>query len=185
MVKILILGDSLTAGYGLSRDDCLPGKLEQKLQHQGRDVQVINGGVSGDTTSDGLRRIEKLLRHQPDLVLVQFGANDLMAGFSAEKVQNNLEKIIGMCRDQGAEVLLAGIQGLEEQTTLTGQGIHQAFEQAARACRVKLVPDVMPGIPGNPGLTLADGFHPNAAGVELMADNLVPELNLMLSSLRS
>ncbi|MFO7727579.1 MAG: arylesterase [Desulfonatronovibrio sp.] len=183
MIKILALGDSLTAGYGLEPESSFAARLHQRLLDEGNSVQVINGGFSGDTTSDGLTRIKDLLTHMPELVIVQFGANDLYAGLPAGQVQTNLETMIDMCRNKDAEVILAGILCLVDQADAHSQDIHQAFEQAALSRNVRFLPDFMPGIPGNPGLTLPDGIHPNRAGVDAMVENILPLVRSMLSDL--
>ncbi|MFP4108930.1 MAG: arylesterase [Desulfonatronovibrio sp.] len=180
MIKILALGDSLTAGYGLGPESSFAARLQQRLLGEGWNVQVINGGVSGDTTYDGLTRIKGLLRHKPELVIVQFGANDLYAGLAADQVQSNLEIMIDMCRDKDAEVILAGILGLVDQTDTHNKAVHHAFEQAAASRNIRFLPDFMPGIPGNPDLTLPDGIHPNRAGVDMMVENILPLVQSML-----
>ena len=174
MFKILALGDSLTAGYGLAPEYSFASRLEKALKHEGRKVRVINAGVSGDTTHDGLTRLKDLLRHRPDLVIIQFGANDLYSGLSADQVRTNLVRMIDMSRSLGAEVLLAGILCLITPDDPFSTSLHRAFKQAARSCSVPLLEDFMPGIPGNPDLTLSDGIHPNERGVDKMVENILP-----------
>lgn len=181
MIKILALGDSLTAGYGLIPQESFPSRLQKRLLEDGQDVQVINGGVSGDTTHGGLNRLKSLLRHRPELVIIQFGANDLFVRLDTVQVRANLEKMIDMCRAQGAEVILAGIQCLVDPGDAYSTGIHQAFEDAALSRGIRFLPDFMPGIPGNAELTLPDGIHPNSAGVDRMVENILPLLNPVLS----
>ncbi|WP_045216150.1 arylesterase [Desulfonatronovibrio magnus] len=183
MITILALGDSLTAGYGLTPEDSFASRLEKRLQKDGWKIKVINGGVSGDTTHDGLMRLQSLLRHKPDLVIVQFGANDLFVGLMPGEVKTNLEKIIDACNDHGAKVVLAGIECLVDHSDAYSTEVHQAFKQVALSRQVQFIEDFMPGIPGNADLTLPDGLHPNRAGVDKMVENISPlldsELNLM------
>ncbi|WP_035243786.1 arylesterase [Desulfonatronovibrio hydrogenovorans] len=184
MIRILALGDSLTAGYGLAPEDSFASRLEQALDNEGWDILVINGGVSGDTARDGLRRLPGLMKHEPDLVIVQFGANDLYAGLAAAEVRSSLERIMDICLDSGASVLLAGIKGLLNQDDDWSRQFQQVYEQVARSRNIPLVPDFMPGIPGNPDLTLADGLHPGPAGVDIMVANILPLVRSMLKNLR-
>jgi len=177
---ILALGDSLTAGYGLAPQDSFASRLEQALRQEDREVRVVNGGVSGDTAQDGLRRLKNLLRHEPDLVIVQFGANDMYMGLSAEEVRAGMEKIIDLCRERKALVLLAGIISLQTADDDYNQKFHRVFEEVAGNKDVPLLKDFMPGIPGNPEFTLADGIHPNEAGVDEMVKNILPLLRTML-----
>ena len=177
---ILALGDSLTTGYGLSPQDSFAFRLEQVLRQEGRQIKVINGGVSGDTANDGLRRLKNLLRHNPDLVIVQFGANDMYIGLSPEEVRDSLEKIIDMCREGKALVLLSGILSLQTADDDYNQKFHRVFEEVAASRDVPLLQDFMPGVPGNPELTLNDGIHPNEAGVDRIVENILPLLRTML-----
>lgn len=180
MIKILAFGDSLTAGYGLGPQESFASRLQQRLLTDGWKVKVINGGVSGETTHDGLLRLNSLLRQNPDVVIVQFGANDLFVGLKAEQVRTNLEKIIDACRDHGAEVILAGIACLVDLKDAYSAGVHQAFKQAAFSRSVQFVEDFMPGIAGNTELTLPDGLHPNREGVNIMVENILPLLGSAL-----
>lgn len=183
MIKILALGDSLTAGYGVGPENSFAACLQQRLLNEGWNIQVINGGISGDTTYDGLARIKGLLRHKPALVIIQFGANDLYAGLAADQVENNLEIMIDMCLDKDAEVILAGILCLVDQRDAHSKAVQRAFEQAALSRKVRFLPEFMPDIPGNSDLTLADGIHPNRAGVDRMVENILPMVLSMLSYL--
>ena len=181
MIKILALGDSLTAGYGLAPENSFASRLEQALRKEGWNVRVINGGVSGDTAHDGLVRLNGLLEHNPDLVIVQFGANDMFIGLPVEDIRASLERIIDMSRKAGARVLLAGILCLLDQNDDYNNRFHRCFEEVAISWDVSFLPDFMPGISGNPDLTLPDGIHPNESGVDAMVENILPVLRPMLT----
>ncbi len=181
MIKILALGDSLTTGYGLAPEDSFASRLEQTLIQEGLDIKVINGGVSGDTAYDGLARLKSLLRHSPELVIVEFGANDIFMELPVAEVKANLEKIIDICQQSGAMVLLTGVLSLLDLNDDYSMRFHKAFENAAQSKGVAFLPDFMPGIPGNPDLTLPDGIHPNESGVERIVENILPVLRPMLS----
>lgn len=179
---ILALGDSLTAGYGLGPDASFASRLEQALRREGRDVTVINAGVSGDTAHDGLLRLAPLLEHGPELVIVQFGANDFFMRLPVDQVRTSLERIIDACRATGASVLLAGVLGLRDpDQDYTGR-FHALYAHLSQARQTPLVPDFMPGIPGNPALTLPDDLHPNEAGVEAMVANILPAVRSLLDA---
>ena len=181
MITILALGDSLTAGYGLPQEYSFASRLEQTLREEGNDVRVINGGVSGDTAYDGLLRLDSLLEHRPHLVIVQFGANDIYMGLPVDDVRTSLERIINRCRRAGALVFLAGIACLLDPDNDYSLRFHKAFDDLAREKGVPFLPDFMPGIPGDPELTLPDGIHPNKAGVDRMVENILPGLRPLIS----
>ena len=181
MFKILALGDSLTAGYGLPPEYSFASRLEKALGQEGKKVRVINGGVSGDTAYDGLRRLEELLKHRPDLVIVEFGANDLYMGLPVEEVSDNLTRIIDKCLSSGARVLLAGVLSLLNLDDDYMRKFHKAFEDVARSKGVVFLPDFLPGIPGNYEFTLPDGIHPNESGVNRIVEHVLPVLSPLLS----
>ena len=179
MITILALGDSLTTGYGLAPEASFASRLEQILNHEGRDVRVIDGGVSGDTAYDGLRRIDRLLAHNPDLVIVEFGTNDWYSGLPVEEIKANLARIIDKCQGAGALVLLTGVSSLSGQGEYDAR-FHNLYQELAREKQVPLMPDFLPGIPGNLELTLPDGLHPNEAGVDAIVAATLPVLRPML-----
>lgn len=181
MIRILALGDSLTTGYGLASENSFASRLEHALIQDGLEVRVINGGVSGDTAHDGLMRLKSLIRHSPDLVIVEFGANDIYMELPIADVRTSLEKIIDICQESGAGVLLTGILSLVDLSDDYSMKFHQMFEDVAQSKGVTFLPDFMPGIPGNPDLTLPDGIHPNESGVERIVEHILPVLRSMLS----
>lgn len=181
MIKILALGDSLTTGYGLASEHSFASRLEQALKQEGLEVRVINGGVSGDTAQDGLMRLKSLIRHNPDLVIVEFGANDIYMGLSIAQIGDSLEKIIDICQQSGARVLLTGVLSLLDLNDDYSMKFHQVFEDVAQSKGVTFLPDFLPGIPGNPDLTLPDGIHPNESGVARIVEHILPVLRSMLS----
>ena len=176
MYTILAFGNSLTAGFGLAPDRSFAALLDRELREKGLQARVINGGVSGDTTFEGLRRLDGLLRHEPDLVLVELGANDLLMGLPVETVRANLERILDTCLETGADVILAGIRSLEGMDGDYSERFHAAYSELASSRNIPLVSDFLPGIPGDPEYTLPDGLHPNEAGVERIVRTVVPYL---------
>lgn len=181
MITILALGDSLTTGYGLAPDASFASRLEQALKREGRNVRVIDGGVSGDTVHEGLRRIGPLLNYRPDLVIVEFGANDWYMRLPVEGIKASLARIIDKCRDAGAKVLLAGVSSLAGQGEDYDLRFHNLYQELAGEKNVPLVPDFMPGIPGNLELTLPDGLHPNEVGVAA----IMPMVRSMIREIES
>ena len=179
MITILALGDSLTTGYGLAAEASFASRLEQILNREGGDVRVIDGGVSGDTAYDGLRRIDRLLAHNPDLVIVEFGTNDWYSGLPVEESKANLARIIDKCKNAGALVLLTGVRSLSGQGDEYDAEFHNLYQELAREKQVPLMPDFLPGIPGNLELTLPDGLHPNEAGVDAIVAAVLPVLRPM------
>jgi acyl-CoA thioesterase I len=183
MITILALGDSLTTGYGLAPEASFASRLEQALRREGGDIRVIDGGVSGDTAYDGLRRLAPLLKHKPDLVIIEFGANDWYQRLPVEEIKANLARIIDKCRDAEARVLLTGVRSLTGQGQEYDAGFHTVFHELAKEKNVPLMPDFLPGIPGNLELTLPDGLHPNEAGVDAIVANILPMLRSMLGDI--
>ena len=183
MITILALGDSLTAGYGLGPGSSFAAKLEQALRDEDRNVRVVNGGVSGDTASDGLRRLGPLLRHEPALVIVEFGANDIFMRLPVDEVRSSLERIIDNSKAAGARVLLTGVLALQDPDKNYSTRFHNLYQQISQAKQVPLLPDFIPGIPGNPALTLPDDLHPNEAGVDEIVTNILPMVRSMLDKI--
>lgn len=181
MYTILAFGNSLTAGFGLAPDRSFAALLDRELRGEGFDARVINGGVSGDTTSEGLRRLDGLLRHDPDLVLVELGTNDLLMGLPVETIRSNLERIVDTCLETGADVVLAGVRSLEGMDGDYSERFHAAYSELASSRDIALIPDFLPGIPGDPECTLPDGLHPNEGGVERIVQTVVPHLRPYVS----
>ncbi len=182
---ILAFGNSLTAGFGLPTDKSFASLLDEKLHEEGLQARVINGGVSGDTTFEGLRRLDGLLRSRPDLVLVELGANDLLMGLPVQTVRANLEHIVDTCLNTGGHVILAGVRSLEGMDGDYTERFHRMYEELAKSRHIALVPDFLPGIPGDPDHTLPDGLHPNEAGTEHIVHTVLPFLRPFLIPLAS
>ncbi len=180
MIKVLALGDSLTAGFGLDPEHSFASRLEQELGREGYMVRVINGGVSGDTTWDGLQRLDALLGEQPDIAIVELGPNDFFSGVGAHRIQDNLDKIVRACLESGARVLLSGFLSLQGFDPYYTRSFHEVFPALSRSRGVPLFPDFMPGIPGNPELTLPDRMHPNSRGVDRIVQDILPYLRPLL-----
>lgn len=178
--KILVLGDSLSAGYGIDANRGWVALLETTLQEQGQDYRVINAGISGDTTRGGLARLPaRLDRERPEIVILQLGANDGLRGMSLDQMKDNLRRMIALSREHGAKVLLLGVH-LPTNYGAYGQRFHRVYGELAAETAVALVPFFLAGVAETPDLMLADGIHPNAAAQPRILRNVLAGLRPLL-----
>ena len=177
-----MLGDSLTAGLGISADEAYPALLQRKLNTAGKSFEVINAGVSGDTSSDGLRRTSWALEGDVRLLVVALGANDALRGLPAGQMQENLQAIIQRARQRGIPVLLVGMEAPPNYGEQYAAAFRQVFQDLSREQNVPLVPFLLEGVAGNVNLNQPDGIHPTAAGAARMADHLWPAVEKMIES---
>jgi len=171
---ILALGDSLTAGYGLSRGDTVPVRLQAALGRVGISTQVQNAGVSGDTSSGGRARIDWLLDRRFDLVIVALGANDGLRGLDPALTRANLLEIIRRVRKTGARVLLAGMRAPPNLGRDYGRAFDALFPEIARTNGIAFYPFFLDGVAGRPDLNQPDGMHPNRKGVAIIVERMLP-----------
>lgn len=181
-LTVVALGDSLTSGHRLPRQQAYPAVLETALQAEGLPVTVMNHGLSGDTTAGGLRRLGRALEERPHLLILALGANDALRGVPVGQVRANLERIIESAQAQGAAVLLVGMEALPLYGWQYSIDFHHLFRELAAKYRVPLVPFMLQGVFGNPDLT-SDGLHPNAAGASLVAATILPYVRPLTESL--
>ena len=177
---ILAFGDSLTAGYGLEPGLSFPDVIQQQLQRQGRNFRVVNQGVSGDTTSGGLERIQQALALHPAVVILELGANDGLRGLPLTATRANLAKMIGLFKHSGAKVLLAGITLPRNYGPDYIGAFDKIYGDLAREQRVRLVPFLLEGVATNRALMQSDGLHPNAEGTRRVAQTVLRFLTPML-----
>ena len=174
---ILVLGDSLSAGYGISTNSGWVALLQQRLEQQGYRQRVVNASISGDTTSGGLARLpQALAQHRPQLVILELGANDGLRGLPLEEMRRNLATIIDKSREQGATLLLAGVRLPPNYGALYVKTFHDVYRQLARNHKVAFVPYLLTGVSGRANLMQADGLHPRANAQRLILDNVWPHL---------
>lgn len=183
-VKILILGDSLTAGYGLSEPDSFPAQLEKALRKDGKSVQVINAGVSGDTTAGGLARLEWSLVAKPHAVVIELGANDGLRGLNPKATAANLDAIVLALARKQIAVLLVGMQappnlGRDYEAEFNG-----IYQRIATKHKIALYPFFLAGVAAHKNLNQADGIHPNVDGVEIIVKKMLPEIKRLISQAR-
>ncbi len=179
---VVFLGDSLTAGLGLSADEAWPTLVGAKLAAAGTPIRAVNAGVSGDTSAGGLRRLAWLLKQQPDVIVVELGANDGLRGQPVTGIEANLREIVERSRAAGARVLLLGLQ---MPPSLGGEYTRQfadLYPRIARDLDVPLVPFMLAGVAGDPKLNLPDGIHPNAEGQRRVAELVRPHLEAVLAA---
>lgn len=180
---VMILGDSLTAGFGLSESEAYPALLAERLRTAGRPVRIVNAGISGDTTAGGLARVDWLLSQNPEVVVVELGGNDGLRGLSLEETEGNLDGIVRRCRQAGARVLLMGMKIPPSYGAEYSGDFAALFEELASTHGVALMPFLLEGVAGDPNLNQADGIHPNAAGHRLLAESVEPYLVGVLEGL--
>jgi acyl-CoA thioesterase-1 len=175
-LKILAFGDSLVAGYGLDAEESFPVQLEAALQAKGHDVKVINGGVSGDTTAAGRARLAWSLAERPDAVIVELGANDALRGLDPAKVYENLNAILTTLRGEGLPVLLAGMYALRNLGPEYRKEFDAVYPRLAEEHGVPLYPFFLDGVVLNRELNQFDGLHPNARGVAVIVERILPHV---------
>jgi len=171
---ILAFGDSLFAGFGLAGADSFPDQLERALKAKGRDVRVINAGVSGDTTQDGIARLDWSLSPRPDLVLLELGANDALRGLDPDRARANLDDILGRLKAANIPVLLCGMLAPRNLGPAYDAKFDAIFPDLAAKYRAPLYPFILDGVALHDELTQADGLHPNPKGVAVMVSRMLP-----------
>ncbi len=180
---ILIVGDSISAAFGLEIDQGWTALLEERLQQEGADIEVMNASVSGDTTAGGLARLPRLLeQHDPDLVVIELGGNDGLRGMPPSNMQQNLSAMVKQSQEAGAEVLLLGMRIPPNYGVRYTQAFEQVFADISEKYDVALLPFVLDGIAGEADQSLmqSDGIHPTAEGQPLILDNVWPYIETWL-----
>jgi acyl-CoA thioesterase I len=180
---VVAFGDSLTAGYGLRPPEAFPVVLHRRLNEDGYDTTVVNAGVSGDTTQQGLARLKSVEALKPDLVILELGANDMLNGLDPKLTATNLEKIIVELRSKGARVLLAGMRASPETLDELGRRrFDRLFPALARQHSLPFFPFFLEGVSGHPELVLGGGLHPNRKGVRRIVDRIAPLVESALAA---
>lgn len=172
--RIAFLGDSLTAGYGLPREQSWPAQMGERLEREGHDCEVINAGLSGDTTSGGLARLDWLLADNPTHVVVALGANDGLRAIPVAEMKANLEGILQRLADADVAILLAGMRAPPNLGEDYATRFDAAFDDLADRFDVAFYPFLLKGVAARPELNQPDGIHPNARGVDVMVEQIWP-----------
>lgn len=174
--RILALGDSLTAGYGLQARDSFPSQLERALNAAGVPAKVINAGVSGETSAGGLARLDWALNDKPDAVVLCLGANDALRGLDPGAMEANLDRILARLRARGLPVLLAGMLAPPNLGAEYGRQYNAIFPRLAEKHGALFYPFFLDGVASIPALNQADGMHPNAEGVAVIVERILPRV---------
>jgi acyl-CoA thioesterase I len=181
--KLVVLGDSLTAGLGLLDTQSFPSLLQQRIDTDGFEFEVVNGGVSGDTSAGGLRRLDWVLQEDVRVLIVALGANDGLRGLSVAEMKRNLEQIIETARARQVLVILAGMEAPPNYGAQYATSFRQVYRDLALQYRVPFIPFLLDKVAGQPALNQTDGIHPNAAGAAVVADTVWSVLKPMLDQL--
>ncbi|KAA3451400.1 arylesterase [Mesorhizobium sp. SARCC-RB16n] len=180
--KIVGFGDSLMAGFGLGPGEGFTDKLQAALRARGHDVTVANAGVSGDTSSGGLARLDWSVPDGTQLVILELGANDMLRGVSPDITRKNLDAMLGKLRERKIAVLLAGMRAAPNLGADYQNAFDAVFPELAAKYGVTLYPFFLDGVAGQPSLQLEDGLHPNAKGVDLMVQRILPTIEKAIAA---
>ena len=182
-IRLVAFGDSLTAGYRLPNDEGFAPKLQAALRKQGFDVTVINAGVSGDTTTGGLARLDWTLADGADAVILELGANDMLRGIDPKVPAANLARMLDQLRAKHMKVLLAGMHAAPSLGREYAASFDPIYPRLARQYDVPLYPFFLDGIMGDPAQHLDDGMHPNARGIDTIVAHILPSVDTLLKSI--
>ena len=173
-LTILAFGDSLTEGYGVGPQENYPAQLQAKLLTDGYDVKVINGGISGETSSAALSRLDWMLKTQPDIVIVETGANDALRAVSLVLTRQNIDEIVRRFSESGAVVIVAGLQIIQNLGPDYTTEFAEIYPAVAEKHGAILIPFVLEGVAANAELNQADFIHPTGAGYAVMVEHIYP-----------
>lgn len=184
-ITLVVFGDSLSAGYGLAKPHAFPVRLEQALKEKGHDVRVVNAGVSGDTTAGGRARLNWTLSDDVDAVILELGANDALRGLGTEQAYKNLEHILQVLKERDIPTLLAGMHAPPNMGEDYGKQFDNIFTRLNEAFDVIFYPFFLDGVAANPALNQEDGIHPNPAGVDVVVERILPDVEALLERVKS
>ncbi|BCH22178.1 arylesterase [Mesorhizobium sp. L-8-3] len=184
-LRVVGFGDSLMAGYGLGPGEAFPEKLEAALRKKGHDIVIANAGVSGDTTSAGLSRLDWSVPDGTQLVILELGANDMLRGVTPDITEKNLDAMIASLRQRGIAVLLAGMVAAPNLGSDFASTFNAIYPRLAEKYGLQLYPFFLDGVAADKGFLLADGMHPNAAGIDRMVENFMPDMEKALAAART
>jgi acyl-CoA thioesterase-1 len=180
--RLVVLGDSIAAGYGLRRDESFPARLQERIDREGLGFEVVNAGVSGDTSAGGLRRLDWALDGDVRVLVVELGGNDGLRGLPPDELKKNLSAIVRAARERHLAVLLCGMEAPPNAGAPYAAAFREAFTAVARDEKVPLVRFVLDKVAGIEALNQEDGIHPNARGARIVADTVWPVLRPLLTT---
>lgn len=183
-IKLVALGDSLTAGYQLGPDEGFAEVLQKRLSERGEAVEVINAGVSGDTTSGGLSRLDWSVPDDADAVILELGGNDALRGIDPATTKANLDRMLTRLSERDIPVLLAGMLAPPNMGPDYQAAFNPIFQDLAQKHDAVYYPFFLEGVAGEPRYGLGDGIHPNAEGVSVIVDNILPSVDSLLQRAR-
>ena len=177
---IVALGDSLTEGFGVAKEEAYPHLLEQELLRKGHLVRVINAGISGSTSASAVSRLRWYIRTNPDIVILALGGNDGLRGLSVEHMKSKLAEAIELALSEKIQVLLAGMQIPRNYGTEYTESFRNAFYELAEQYNLQMIPFLLKGVGGVSSLNQADGIHPNPEGHQILTRNVIEYLEPLL-----
>ncbi len=180
-IQIVAFGDSLTAGFNLRPSEAFPVQLAKALKAKGHDVEIVNAGVSGDTTADGLARFDWAIGDGTEAVILELGANDALRGLPPKVARANLEKIIARLRERNIDVLLAGMLAPKNWGADYGTAFDAIYPELAAKHGVLLYPFFLDGVAMKPELNLTDGMHPSGKGVATIVERILPSVEELIA----
>ena len=183
-IRIVAFGDSLTAGYGLPPKNAFPVRLEAALKARGHNVTVANAGVSGDTTAGGLARLDWAVPDDADAVIVELGANDALRGLPPAAARKNLEAILTRIKAKGADILLTGMRAPRNYGPEYTSAFDRIFPALAREHDTLYYPFFLEGVVLNESLNLDDGLHPNAKGIDVIVQGILPHVEELIARVK-
>jgi acyl-CoA thioesterase I len=183
-VKIVVLGDSLVAGYGLSPEQSFPARLEAALRKNGHAVEIVNAGVSGDTSAGGLARLDWSVPADADAIILELGANDALRGIEPQSTRTNLEKMIQEFQARKLPVLLAGMQAPPNMGDDYAQAFNAIYAELAEKYQLVHYPFFLDGVAANPTLNQPDGMHPTAEGIDVIVEKFIPYVQTLLDRIK-
>jgi acyl-CoA thioesterase-1 len=184
-VKIVVLGDSLTAGFGLPEKVAFPARLAQALRAKGIVASVSNAGMSGDTSTGGLNRLDWSVPPGTQAVILELGANDMLRGIAPGETKAALDAIIGRLKSRGIAVLLAGMKAVRNLGEDYAEDFDAIYPALASTHGVVFYPFFLAGVAGESSLNLTDGIHPNAAGVDAIVERILPQVEELVARVRA
>lgn len=184
-IRIVALGDSLTAGYGLKQGEGFPEQLSRLLKSKGHNVVVSNAGVSGDTTAGGLERLDWSIGDDTEAVIMELGANDALRGLPVDQARRNLETMIKRLKSRGIPVLLAGMRAPRNLGDDYANAFDRMYPELAEKYDLILYPFFLTGVALDPKLNLGDGLHPTANGVGIIAERILPDVEALIEKAKA
>ena len=179
-IRMVVLGDSLVAGYGLPPGEAFPEQLSRALQKNRGSIEIVNAGVSGDTTSGGLSRLDWSLGEGADIVVLELGGNDALRGIPVEVTRKNLDTMISRLKSRNVEIILAGMLAPPNMGKNYGDAFNAIYPELAEKHGINLYPFFLEGVAADPAYNQDDGIHPNPEGIAVMVENFLPAVNSVL-----